>query len=205
MTCLYSVAQTLTRLTCVLLFRMRAFGVENVPRRGRVVLASNHQSFLDPVLVGVPPPRELRYMGRQSLFRPPAFAWLLRGVGTFPVQRGSADLKAIRAGIEMLRAGQGLVLFPEGTRSPDGRIRPFRPGFALLAARAEAPIVPAAVDGAFAAWPRHRKLPRAGRVCVRYGEPLPPPSSGRAAVEAAAAEVERRVRARPEQLRSNRR
>jgi len=205
MGCFYSVAQMLTRLTCVLAFRMRAFGIGNVPRRGRVVLASNHQSFLDPVLVGVPLPRELRYMARRSLFRRPRFARLLRALGGLAVRRGAADLGAIRAGIGLLRAGQGLVLFPEGTRSADGRVGRFLPGFAVLAARADAPIVPVAIDGAFAAWPRQRRLPRPGRVCVRYGEPLDPPANGRAAAEAAAAAVERRVRALCEELRRIRR
>lgn len=191
-----------TRLLCVLLFRMRAWGVEHVPRRGGVVVASNHQSFLDPPLVGVAVARPLHYLARRSLFVP-GFGRLLRALNAFPVERGEADLRAIRQAIRLVRDGAALALFPEGTRTADGQVHAFKPGFALVAARGGVPIVPVAVHGAFEAWPRTRLLPVPGRcVSVAYGEPMPPPETHKDACRAAAAAVEQRVAELLEMLRA---
>jgi 1-acyl-sn-glycerol-3-phosphate acyltransferase len=173
---------------------MRAWGVEHVPRRGGVVLAANHQSFLDPPLVGAALSRQLYFMARRSLFDVPLLGPLIRAVHSFPVERDGADLGAMRKAIRILRAGGGVLLFPEGTRTPDGEVKTFKAGFALLASRARVPIVPAALHGAFEAWPRHRAFPTPGRrISVAYGEALPAPDRDKAACRAAAAEVQRRV------------
>jgi 1-acyl-sn-glycerol-3-phosphate acyltransferase len=181
------------QLTYTLLFRIRAWGVENVPRRGSVVLVSNHQSFLDPPALGLCLPRQIHYMARASLFRLWPAGAVLRGWHAMPIERGTSDLAAIRLAIDVLRAGHGLLLFPEGTRTRDGSIGPFKPGFAMVAARARVPVMPAAIDGAFGAWPRWQRLPRPGRICVAYGEPMDPPAGGKAECVAAAEEVRRRV------------
>jgi 1-acyl-sn-glycerol-3-phosphate acyltransferase len=172
---------------------MRTWGVENVPERGGVLLAANHQSFLDPPAVGLALRRQVYYVARASLFRVPLLGWFLRKQHGVPIERDAADLSAIRMAIDLLRRGEGLVLFPEGTRTSDGSVGEFRPGFAIVAARARAPIVPVAIDGAFEAWPRGQRLPRSGRVRVAYGQPVEPLGSGKEACVATAREVHRRV------------
>jgi 1-acyl-sn-glycerol-3-phosphate acyltransferase len=164
-------------------------------------MASNHQSFLDPVAVGIGVSRQVHYMARRTLFEAPGFGRLIRALKAFPVERGSGDLRAIRGAVSILSGGGALLLFPEGTRSPDGSVREFKPGFALVAARARVPVVPVAVDGTFEAWPRARWLPRAGPVRVAYGEPLDAPAEDKAACIEAAMEVQRRVVALREELR----
>ncbi|MFW6163758.1 MAG: lysophospholipid acyltransferase family protein [Planctomycetota bacterium] len=187
-----------------LLFRIRAWGVEHVPPTGGALLASNHQSFLDPTLVGTPLGRQVYYMARRSLFEVPGLGAYLRSLKAFPVERGGVDRRALRQAVTLMRAGQALVVFPEGTRSPGGGVQRFRAGFALLAAQAGVPIVPVAIDGAFEAWPRHRAFPWFGRVRVAYGEALPPLGEGKDERRQAAAEVRRRVVALQEQLRATR-
>jgi 1-acyl-sn-glycerol-3-phosphate acyltransferase len=189
------------RLSLILLFRIRAWGAGNVPRQGGVLLASNHQSFTDPAIVGTAVTRPLYFMARRSLFDVPIFGRLIRAVNAFPVERGSADLAAIRAAIGVLANGRVLVVFPEGTRTPDGSVKEFKPGFAMLAARARVPIVPVAIDGAFEAWPRHQPLPWFHRVRVAYGEPVAAPADERGACRAAAELVQQRVAALQQELR----
>jgi len=197
----YAGWRALYQLAYILLFRIRAVGVERVPRRGGVLLAANHQSFLDPPAVGMALPRQMHFMARASLFRWPLAAWALHGQHAVPLARGAGDLSAMRLAVDLLREGRGLVLFPEGTRTPDGEVGEFKPGFATVAARARVPVVPAAVDGGFEVWPRWQRVPRPGRVCVAYGEPLEPPQSNKASCVAAAAEVRRRVVALLESIR----
>ena len=189
------------KLAFPMFLRFRAWGVGNVPRRGGVLLVSNHQSFFDPLLVGVPLPWGACYMARRTLFDVPGFGWCLWAVNAFPVERGGVDRRAMRTAEELLSRGGALVVFPEGTRTPDGQVKPFKAGFALIAARAGVPIVPVAISGAFEAWPRHRRLPRARRVHVAYGEPVPAPGAAKGACREAAEDVWRRVVALEEELR----
>lgn len=150
----------------------------NVPDTGDpadgMLLVSNHQSFLDPVLVGMSMPRPLHFLARQSLFRFPGFRELIRALGAHPLQRGRMDPAAIRTVLRLLRGGRWLLVFPEGTRTRDGSLGRFRPGSAELAARAGVPVLPVCIQGADRAWPRHQPLPRPARVAVAYGEPIPP-------------------------------
>jgi len=198
----YALCQRFFQVSFVLFFRMRAWGVERVPLRGGVVLAANHQSFLDPPAVGLPLPRQVCYLARKSLFRVRPVGWLLLAMHGVPVEREGGDATAVRTAVRLLRDGHGLVLFPEGTRTRDGAVGPFRPGFVVLASLARVPVVPVAIDGAFEAWPRERRLPRPGRLKVAYGEPLPPPTGGRVAREEFARLVRERVLALKEHLAS---
>ncbi|MBI2922760.1 MAG: 1-acyl-sn-glycerol-3-phosphate acyltransferase, partial [Planctomycetes bacterium] len=138
-----------------------------------MILASNHQSFLDPVLVAIPLSRGVTFMARDSLFRFLPFRVLIESLGAFPVQRGTADLGAMREAIRRLGAGQALLVFPEGTRTTDGGVGRMRAGIGLLASRARVPVVPVRISGAFESWPRGLKLPRPKPVTVRYGPALP--------------------------------
>jgi 1-acyl-sn-glycerol-3-phosphate acyltransferase len=153
-------------------FRWRVFHPERVPLQGPVILASNHATFLDPPLIGSGVKRDINYMARKSLFRYPGVGWILRSVNAVPVDRdggGAAGLKAI---LDRLRAGGGIVLFPEGTRTKDGRLQPARSGIGLIVAKSNAPVVPVRVFGTFdAKWKRIRLL-RPPRLAVKYGKPL---------------------------------
>lgn len=157
-----------------LLFRIRAIGRRNVPREGGVIIACSHQSYLDPPLVGLLLPRQIHYLARASLFTGPrAFAWLMRSLNAIPVRREGGDRQSYRESVRRLRAGEAVLMFPEGTRTPDGEIGPLRPGVWNLARRAGVPVVPAVIDGAFEAWPRNRLLPRPAPIRVLFGRPIP--------------------------------
>jgi 1-acyl-sn-glycerol-3-phosphate acyltransferase len=137
------------------------------------VLICNHQSFLDPVLCGIFVRRPLYYLARDTLFRG-LFGKILVSVQTIPVRRGEADMTAMRTVISKLRQGHGVCLFPEGTRTSDGKITAFKPGFGLLCRRGNAVVVPVLIEGAFETWPRHKKLfSPGGRICIQYGKCIP--------------------------------
>ncbi|NQT89557.1 1-acyl-sn-glycerol-3-phosphate acyltransferase [bacterium] len=178
--------------------RVRYHDPQNVPARGGVLVAGNHASFFDPPLVGICNRRHLYYMARKSLFAIPIFGRVCASMNAIPVERGAADLGSIRTCIRLLRRGGGLVVFPEGTRTDDGTIKPFKSGFVMMAARAQVPIVPVAICGSYDVWSRHRVLPAfPGKVAVRvaYGEPIDPPGRSKEACVEASREVESRVRA----------
>jgi len=170
----YWVARLGCQIFCALVFRFRMYGRENVPRQGACILASNHQSYLDPVFCGVGVKRHLVFVARDSLFRFKLFAWLIDSLNAVPIGRGKADLAAMRMIIARLQEGRGVCLYPEGTRSDDGRIRDFKAGFGLLCRRSHAAVVPVLIDGAFECWPRHRRLFSPGPVWVQYGKALSP-------------------------------
>jgi 1-acyl-sn-glycerol-3-phosphate acyltransferase len=159
---------------CTLVFRLRVYGRENVPRRGAFILASNHQSYLDPVFCGVGLKRHLVFVARDSLFRFKLFAWLIDSLNAIPIGRGKADVAAMKTIIARLQEGRGVCLYPEATRSHDGRIRDFKAGFGLLCRRSNAAVVPVLIEGAFECWPRHRRFFSPGPVIVQYGKPLSP-------------------------------
>ena len=153
-------------------FRWRVIHAERVPLQGPVILASNHASFLDPPLVGSGVKRDINYMARKSLFRYPGIGWVLRTVNAVPVDRdggGAAGLKAI---LDRLNAGGGIVLFPEGTRTKDGNLQPARSGIGLVVAKSNAPVVPVRVFGTYdARWKRIHLL-RPPRLTIKYGQPM---------------------------------
>jgi 1-acyl-sn-glycerol-3-phosphate acyltransferase len=153
-------------------FRWQVFNPERVPEIGGVILASNHASFLDPPLVGAGIKRGINYLARESLFRFPGIGALLHSWSAVPVDRdggGAAGLKAI---LDRLLAGGGIILFPEGTRTRDGHLQPARPGIGLVVIKSNAPVVPVRVFGTYEAYGRHRKFPHPTRIAVKYGQPI---------------------------------
>lgn len=154
--------------------KARFFGMGHVPRQGGVLLVCNHQSLLDPVLATMALPRECSYMARDTLFEHPLFGRLIRSLNAFPVRRGAADVGAIKESLRRLKQGMSLLVFPEGTRTPDGRIRQMMPGLGAIARKAKVPIVPTLIDGAFQAWPRESRLPRPGNAIIEYGTAIMP-------------------------------
>ncbi|MGA2800985.1 MAG: lysophospholipid acyltransferase family protein [Verrucomicrobiota bacterium] len=160
------------RALYALYFRWRVFNPERVPQTGAVILAANHASFLDPPLVGAALRRPINYLARESLFRFPGIGWLLRSWNSVPVNReggGAAGLKAI---LDRLLAGGGIILFPEGTRTRDGKLQPARSGIGLTVIKSTALVVPVRVFGSFEAFGRNRKFPRPHRLTVKFGAPL---------------------------------
>jgi 1-acyl-sn-glycerol-3-phosphate acyltransferase len=153
-------------------FRWRVFGAENVPLQGGVILASNHASFLDPPLVGAGLRRDINYLARESLFRFPGIGALLRSWNSVPVDREGGGARGLKAILDRLLAGGGIILFPEGTRTRDGKLQPARSGIGLTVIKSNAPVVPVRVFGTYEAYGRHLKFPRPHRVAVKYGRPL---------------------------------
>jgi cytidylate kinase len=169
----FRLARWFCKVFCETIFRLHPAGRENVPDQGPLVLICNHQSFLDPVLCGIFVKRPLYFLARDSLFRG-FFGRLIASVNTIPVKRGAADLSAMKTIISKLKEGSGVCLFPEATRTNDGRITPFKPGFGLLCRRGGAAVVPVVIDGAFEAWPRHKKLfSPGGHIMICYGKCIP--------------------------------
>ncbi len=153
-------------------FHWHVSGAENVPTSGAVILASNHASFLDPPLVGSGLKRDINYLARESLFRFPGIGALLRSWNSVPVDRDGGGAKGLKVILGRLLDGAGIILFPEGTRSPDGKLQPARAGIGLVVAKSEAPVVPVRVFGTFEAYGRNQKFPLPKRVAVKYGAPM---------------------------------
>lgn len=156
-----------------LAYRLKRVHRDRVPRTGAILVVSNHESFLDPMVNGVTVwDRQFTALARDSLFRGP-FGFVLRSVAARPIKREGGDLEAMKTALAELEAGRVVILYPEGTRSPDGTLQEFKRGVLLLVKRAKPTILPMAVDGTFEAWPRGRKLPRLlGKVVCVCGEPL---------------------------------
>ena len=169
---LYKVCRMFCHVGMQAMFDLRVTGVEHVPTDGGVLLLSNHQSYLDPVCIGVRLRRPVSFMAKSELFEPWGFRWLIRSLNAFPVRQGAGDVGAVRETIQKLKEGHLLTVFPEGSRTPDGTILPLQNGFALIVRRAGVPIVPVAIDGTFQSWPRDAVLPHPAPVRVRFGPPM---------------------------------
>lgn len=170
----YRGCRWIVRIVCLTLFRARADGLNHVPSNGGALVVANHQSFLDPIFAGYALRREVHYMARDSLFRSKFFGALIRSVNAFPVNRSSADIGAIKESLRLLKKGNLVLMFPEGTRTRDGSIGSLQPGAVMIAYKARVPVVPLAIDGAFDAWPRHRHWPNLFvPVRVIFGTPVP--------------------------------
>jgi 1-acyl-sn-glycerol-3-phosphate acyltransferase len=159
-----------------LLGRPRLEGLENVPRHGAFILASNHLSLADPPIVGwaagYRTGRVIHFMAKEEMRRWPILGWLATQSGVFFVRRGEADRAAHRVALELLAAGRPIALFPEGTRSRNGVLASAQSGVALLAMRSGAPIVPVGISGTERIFPGRSRMPHRTRITVRIGRPL---------------------------------
>jgi len=168
----YDLIRVLARLVAVICFRIRCYGRQHIPPTGPVLVCSNHQSTLDPVLVGLAFDRRLNYLARKTLFRFAPFRWLIEFLDAIPLDRHGLGLAGLRESLRRLKRGEIILIFPEGTRTIDGNVRSLQPGFCALARRANLTILPVGIDGAFDAWPRTAKLPWLSRIRVCIGETL---------------------------------
>src|SRR5437764_1926817 len=165
-------AQAICRVFTSVYFDLKVWGIEHVPRTGGVLLVSNHQSFLDPILLGVRLPRSLSYMARSELFGVnPVFTWLIRALGAFPVRQTGSAAGAIKEAVERLQEGRALNIYPEGSRTETGEIGPMEKGVALVIRKAKVPVVPVAIDGSYEAWTKGTKLFRPYPVRLLSGPP----------------------------------
>lgn len=159
----------------VLWCRYKTRGERQVPVQGGCILVSNHASFLDPPLVGCAfNHRFVRFMARDTLFKNPFSRWWAIRVGVVMLDRTKGDIGAMKAALKVLKDGGILCLFPEGTRTRDGRLQAAKGGIGFLIAKAQVPVVPVYVDGSFQAFPRGARVIRPHRITVHYGAPLHP-------------------------------
>jgi 1-acyl-sn-glycerol-3-phosphate acyltransferase len=156
------------------MYRFRAWGVKRVPEEGPLLVVSNHQSFFDPIIVGLGAHKRQFYaLARSGLFKNKVLSWLIRSLNAVPVEQDGGDSRALRQCASVLKDGHALLVFPEGSRTLSGRVEPFAPGTMLLLKRAKPTVLPVALEGAYAVWPRGQTLPKlTGRIGVMYGEPI---------------------------------
>jgi len=143
----YVVLRFFLNIFYVIFFRFKVVGSENIPKTGAAIIASNHVSLLDPPTLGVACGRPIHFMAKSELFTNPLFSFLIRKLGAFPVRRGMGDYAAVKKALAILNGGEVLGIFPEGTRSKDGRLGKAGPGVMVLAGRAAAVVVPTAIIG----------------------------------------------------------
>ena len=156
------------------LYRHKTFGSENVPH-GRAIIAPNHVSFYDPPLIGISCPEEVHFLAKDVLFEGPILGPIIRQLNTFPVSGNAGDLKTIKSLVKLLQTDEKVIIFPEGIRTYDGNLGPIKPGIALIAMRANAPIVPTFIHGTYEIWPRQNSYPKLwGRTLCAFAPPIYP-------------------------------
>ncbi len=171
---LYAAARRVCQVFAVGLYRVRYTGRENIPAEGGVLVVANHQSHFDPPLVGMGCRREMNYLARESLFAIGPLRWIMNLFDAIPIKRDGLGLEGIKETLRRLKRGEMVLMFPEGTRTWDGQLGPFRPGFTTLALRSGACILPVGIEGAYQVWPRWRRFPDlVGRIHVHYGPVIP--------------------------------
>ena len=159
-----------------LFFGIRFDGTEHIPREGPLLITPNHVTFADPPLVSIPIRLPIHYMAWDRLFDIPGLAWLIRRLRAFPVDIESADPRATRAAVRLLDDGHAVMIFPEASRSPDGKLQRFKLGAFRLACARSVPVLPVTILGAHEAWPPGRVLPRPGRLTIVYHPVVRPPT-----------------------------
>jgi 1-acyl-sn-glycerol-3-phosphate acyltransferase len=184
-------------------FRGEVVGTDNFPRHGPFLIASNHASHLDPPLVGSQIAKQMRFFARKSLWNNRLLAWWLDQVEVIPVDRDTGDIGAIKRVLQALRENRAVVLFPEGTRSPDGQLQKPKAGVGFMACKTGVPVVPCRVYDSFQAFGKGHLFPRFGTpVTIVFGQPIPAsdyddPTAGKARYETAAQRIMDRIATLP--------
>jgi 1-acyl-sn-glycerol-3-phosphate acyltransferase len=170
---LLSIVRFIGRPLFRVMFSVEYHGLENIPETGSLIIAGNHPSYLDPLLVGLPIKRVIKFMAWDALFRVPLLGRLIRGLGAFPVdiRRGKGE-SAFKEACRVLESGYALGIFPEGQRSEGGPMGELRTGVARLAIDTGAPILPVTIGGASRAWPKYKLLPKPAKIIIRYHPPI---------------------------------
>ena len=191
----YDVLWVVTRMLAVVLFSIRVENRGYVPAAGGALVLSNHQSNFDPVLVGLACDRRLNFLARQTLFEINGLRQLITALDAIPIDREGTGLAGLKETLRRLKRGELVLIFPEGTRTRDGAVAPLKPGFLRLARRGGVPLVPLAIEGAYAAWPRGQRLPGRAKMRVVFGPPLTPGEIDGLDDAQLVAEIEGRIRA----------
>ncbi len=163
---IYHIVVFLVRIAYAVWYNVKVEGRENIPKKGNFIFASNHRSYADPVLVVICGRGKFRFMAKSELFENKLFGGLIKALGAFPVERGKGDTGAIDMAISSVQNGTHLLIFPEGTRSKDGRVGRGKTGVALIAAKAGADVIPVGINF-------EGKLHFRSKIIVRYGQPIP--------------------------------
>lgn len=191
----YSFIRVFAQLIAVALYRVRCEGRQNWPTNGGGLVCSNHQSYFDPPLVGMTCPRQLNYLARDTLFKVPVLKQVITFLDTIPIDREGSGLAGLKETMKRLRAGELVLIFPEGTRTHDGELLPLKPGFCSVARRSRVPLIPVGIDGAYQAWPRTSPLPLPGKLAVVVGRPISPEEVENMTDEELVAELAKRMSA----------
>ncbi len=168
----YRIIQFLMRVSFFAYFRFRALNRNNFPKSGGALVCSNHQSNLDPPLVGHCCPRRLNYLARKTLFKSFLLRWIIEFLDAIPLDKQGMGIAGIKETMKRLKREEMVLIFPEGTRTSDGELKKLQPGFLVIARRTKVPLVPVGIDGAFQSWPRGGKFPRPSKIVVSVGEPI---------------------------------
>jgi 1-acyl-sn-glycerol-3-phosphate acyltransferase len=168
----YWLGYHLSRLLAKVFFGFRIVHRERVIQTGPVILATNHQSFFDPPLAGNAADRAIYFLAKKSLMDVPILGWLLPRLNVIPVNLERGDRSALKALIRVLSAGDCALVFPEGTRTPDGNLQPAEPGLGLIIAKTRAPVVPMRIFGAYDAWPIGGKMRLGPKITIVVGEAI---------------------------------
>jgi len=172
----YSFVKNMFKLFFKVYNRLEVYGLDKIPRGIQVIVAANHASYVDPPLVGGVFPGRLRILAKESLFRVPMLGFFIRALGAIPVKRedGQKSGAVMKNLLSLLSDGKSVLLFPEGTRSPDGRLKPLEAGVAYLSVKTGVPVLPVYVAGSFKAWPKGKKFPRPSKLSLRAAPPIYP-------------------------------
>jgi len=172
MTFWYLLGYSLSKALARTFFNYRVIGAENVIEQGPCVIAANHASFFDPPLAGVACQRAIHYLARKSLLDWPVLGGILPQLNVIAVDQKNADRSALMAAIRVVRAGGAILVFPEGTRSPDGKLQSAQPGIGMIVAKTGAPVVPMRISGSYEAFPKNQRLPRSSQITITIGKPM---------------------------------
>jgi len=170
MTFWYLLGYSLSKAIAKTFFNYRVIGAENMIEEGPCIIAANHCSNLDPPLVGIACKRAIHYLGKKSLHDWPLLGPIFPQLNVIPVDQKNADRSALMGAIRVVKNGGAVLIFPEGSRSPDGNLQPAQPGIGMIAAKTGAPIVPVRIFGSFEALSKRRKRPRLTSITAVIGE-----------------------------------
>jgi len=169
---IYSMLWNIIKMVAQLYLRLEVVGVENIPKKGGVILAPNHPSDLDSFILGASINRQLNTMGKAELFKKPIVGKFFRMLGAFPIDRGAIDSEAIKIAVDRLKKGNVIDIYPEGTVSLDGSLQSPKYGVGLIALMAQVPVVPVAIIGLCKVYPKGSRFPRPHKVKIVFGPPL---------------------------------
>ncbi len=168
----YAVSWRLARFIVSAYFRGKYYNEKSVPKRGSLIIASNHISYFDPFLVGAAINRRICYLCRESAFKWPIIGYLLKHWNAVPVDRGGRSPRGLKSILDRLKTGEAVMLFPEGTRTYDGNLHSAHPGVGLVATQSQAPVLPVRIIGMWDAYNRNMRIPRPKHVDVVFGDPI---------------------------------